>query len=148
MEKQKELQETHKSEMKTAKKLDKKLKALRKEEQEKFKELKGLRDERDELHDLLTDLKSELAAKQELRRSRKHAVDDLKIEIATREPKLVEAKARIPDGTKTPQIVPGREKLEATKENLERNRNRPMRMEDERAVKPHLCLRRTHSPFL
>ena len=121
---QKELQETHKSEMKTAKKLDKKLKALRKEEQEKFKELKGLRDERDELHDLLTNLKSELAAKQELRRSRKHAMDDLKVEIATREPKLVEAKAKIPDGTKTPQIVPSREKLETTKESLERNRNR------------------------
>ena len=68
-------------------KLDKTLKSLRKEEQEKFKELKGLRDERDELHDLLTNLKSELAAKQELRRSRKHAMDDLKVEIATREPK-------------------------------------------------------------
>ena len=51
-------------------------------------------------------------------------MDDLKVEIATREPKLVEAKARIPDGTKTPQIVPSREKLEANKESLERNRNR------------------------
>ena len=113
---QKELQQKHKSETQTSKKLEKTLKSLRKEEQEKFKELKGLRDERDSLHDLLTNLKSELAAKQELRRSRKHAMDDLKVEIATREPKLIEAKARIPENTKTPQTVPSREKLETTKE--------------------------------
>ena len=121
---QKELQDKHKTETKTAKNLEKTLKSLRKEEQEKFKELKGLRDERDELHDLLTNLRSELSTKQELRRSRKHAMDDLKVEIATREPKLVEAKARIPNDTKTPQTVPSREKLETTKESLERNRNR------------------------
>ena len=121
---QKELQDKHKTETQTAKKLDKTLKSLRKEEHEKFKELKGLRDERDELHDLLTNLRTELSSKQELRRSRKHAMDDLKVEIATREPKLVEAKARIPENTKTPQTVPSREKLETTKESLERNRNR------------------------
>ena len=121
---QKDLQKTRKAEIQNAKRLDKTLKSLRKEEQEKFKELKGLRDERDRLHDLLTDLKTELASKQELRRSRKHAMDDLKVEIATREPKLVEAKTRIPEGTKTPQTVPSREKLETGKESLERNRNR------------------------
>jgi chromosome segregation protein len=121
---QKELQETRKTETNNAKTLEKKLKALRKEEQEKFKELKGLRDQRDELHDLLTDLRTELASKQELRISRKHAMDDLKIEIATREPKLVEAQSRIPEGTKKPQAVPSREKLESSKEILDRNRNR------------------------
>ncbi len=121
---QKELQESLKSENKKAKDLDKKLKALRKEEHEKFKELKGLRDERDELHDILTEMKAELATKQELRRSRKHAMDDLKVEIATREPKLIDAKDRIPEGTKTPQNVPNREKLETQKESLERDRNR------------------------
>tara|TARA_B100000809_G_C15065478_1_gene504018 strand:+ start:1 stop:1290 length:1290 start_codon:yes stop_codon:yes gene_type:complete len=121
---QKELQETRKTETNNAKTLENKLKALRKEEQEKFKELKGLRDQRDELHDLLTDLRTELASKQELRVSRKHAMDDLKIEIATREPKLVEAQSRIPEGTKKPQGVPSREKLESSKEILDRNRNR------------------------
>jgi len=121
---QKELQETRKTETSNAKTLEKKLKALRKEEQVKFKELKGLRDQRDELHDLLTDLRTELASKQELRVSRKHAMDDLKVEIATREPKLVEAQSRIPDGTKKPQAVPSREKLESGKEILDRNRNR------------------------
>ena len=121
---QKELQETRKTETSNTKTLEKKLKALRKEEQEKFKELKGLRDQRDELHDLLTDLKTELASKQELRISRKHAMDDLKVEIATREPKLVEAQSRIPEGTKKPQAVPSREKLESDKEILDRNRNR------------------------
>ena len=121
---QKELQETRKTETNNAKTLEKKLKALRKEEEEKFKELKGLRDQRDELHDLLTDLRTELASKQELRVSRKHAMDDLKIEIATREPKLVEAQSRIPEGTKKPQGVPSREKLESSKEILDRNRNR------------------------
>ena len=121
---QKELQETRKTETSNTKTLEKKLKALRKEEQEKFKELKGLRDQRDELHDLLTDLRTELASKQELRISRKHAMDDLKVEIATREPKLVEAQSRIPEGTKKPQAVPSREKLESGKEILDRNRNR------------------------
>ena len=121
---QKELQETRNTETSNTKTLEKKLKALRKEEQEKFKELKGLRDQRDELHDLLTDLRTELASKQELRISRKHAMDDLKVEIATREPKLVEAQSRIPEGTKKPQAVPSREKLESGKEILDRNRNR------------------------
>ena len=121
---QKELQETRKTETSNAKTLEKKLKALRKEEQVKLKELKGLRDQRDELHDLLTDLRTELASKQELRISRKHAMDDLKVEIATREPKLVEAQSRIPEGTKKPQAVPSREKLESGKEILDRNRNR------------------------
>ena len=121
---QKELQETRKTETSNTKTLEKKLKALRKEEQVKFKELKGLRDQRDELHDLLTDLRTELASKQELRISRKHAMDDLKVEIATREPKLVEAQSRIPEGTKKPQAVPSREKLESGKEILDRNRNR------------------------
>jgi len=121
---QKELEGTRKDENRKSKELEKQLKALREEEQEKFKELKGLRDQRDELHDLLTDLKTELATKQELRRSRKHAADDLKVEIATREPKLVEAKGRIPKDTKTPQTVPSRERLESRKENLERDRNR------------------------
>ena len=121
---QKELQETRKTETSNTKTLEKKLKALRKEEQVKFKELKGLRDQRDELHDLLTDLRTELASKQELRISRKHAMDDLKVEIATREPKLVDAQSRIPEGTKKPQAVPSREKLESGKEILDRNRNR------------------------
>ncbi|MBE28282.1 MAG: chromosome segregation protein SMC [Euryarchaeota archaeon] len=121
---QKEVQGKRKLETQNAKELDKNLKALRKEEQEKFKELKGLRDERDELHDLLTNLRSEFSTKQELRRSRKHAMNDLKVEIATREPKLVEAKARIPEKTKTPQTVPSREKLESDKESLDRSRNR------------------------
>ncbi len=121
---QKELQDTRKTESSNAKTLEKTLKALRKEEQEKFKELKGLRDQRDELHDLLTDLRTELASKQELRVSRKHAMDDLKVEIATREPKLVDAQSRIPEGTKKPQTVPSREKLESSKEILDRNRNR------------------------
>ena len=121
---QKELQETRKTETSNTKTLEKKLKALRKEEQVKFKELKGLRDQRDELHDLLTDLRTELASKQELHISRKHAMDDLKVEIATREPKLVDAQSRIPEGTKKPQAVPSREKLESGKEILDRNRNR------------------------
>ena len=121
---QKELQGKRKIETQNVKELGKTLKSLRKEEQEKFKELKGLRDERDELHDLLTNLRSEFSTKQELRRSRKHAMNDLKIEIATREPKLAEAKARIPEKTKTPQTVPSREKLESNKESLDRNRNR------------------------
>ncbi len=121
---QKELQKTLKTENKKAKELDKKLKDLRKEEEEKYKELKGLRDERDELYEGLTEMKTELASKQEHRRSRKHAMDDLKVEIATREPKLVDAKERIPEGTKTPQTVPSREKLETQKESLERDRNR------------------------
>jgi len=121
---QKELQETKKTENKKNKELEKLLKSLRKEEHEKFKELKGLRDERDELHDLLTNLKTDFSTKQELRRSRRHAMDDLKIEITTREPKLIEAKNRIPKETKTPKTVPGREKLDAEKETLDRNRNR------------------------
>ncbi len=119
---QKELQETHKLENRKGKELEKLLKSLRKEEEEKFKELKGLRDERDELHDLLTNLKTEFSTKQELRRSRRHAMDDLTIEISTREPKLIEARSRIPKGTKTPQTVPGRETLDTDKENLERKR--------------------------
>ena len=121
---QKELQEKRKVETQNVKELGKTLKSLRKEEQEKFKELKGLRDERDELHDLLTNLRSEFSTKQELRRSRKHAMNDLKVEIATREPKLAEAKARIPEKTKTPQTVPSRDKLESEKESLDRSRNR------------------------
>ena len=88
---QKELQDKHKTETQTAKKLDKTLKSLRKEEHEKFKELKGLRDERDELHDLLTNLRTELSSKQELRRSRKHAMNDLKVESASREPNIFES---------------------------------------------------------
>ena len=121
---QKELQETRKTESSNAKTLEKKLKTLRKEEDVKFKELKGLRDQRDKLRDLLTDLRTELASKQELRISRKHAMDDLKVEIATREPKLVKAQSRIPEGTKKPQAVSSREKLESSKEILDRNRNR------------------------
>ena len=121
---QKDLEETRKTESRKSKELEKQLKALRKEEEEKFKALKGLRDQRDELHDLLTNLKTELDAKQELRRGRKHAADDLKVEIATREPKLVEAKGRIPKDTKAPSTVPSRERLESRKESLERDRNR------------------------
>ena len=121
---QKDLEETRKTESRKSKELEKQLKALRKEEEEKFKALKGLRDQRDELHDLLTNLKTELDAKQEHRRGRKHAADDLKVEIATREPKLVEAKGRIPKDTKTPSTVPSRERLESRKESLERDRNR------------------------
>jgi chromosome segregation ATPase len=121
---QKDLEETRKTESRKSKELEKQLKALRKEEEEKFKALKGLRDQRDELHDLLTNLKTELDAKQELRRGRKHATDDLKVEIATREPKLVEAKERIPKDTKAPSTVPSRERLESRKEILERDRNR------------------------
>ncbi|MEC9332433.1 MAG: hypothetical protein VYA07_00100, partial [Candidatus Thermoplasmatota archaeon] len=121
---QKDLEKTRKTESRKSKEMEKQLKALRKEEQEKFKELKGLRDQRDELHDLLTSLKTELDAKQELRRSRKHATDDLKVEIATREPKLVEVRGRIPEDADTPQTVPSRETLESRKESLERDRNR------------------------
>ena len=121
---QKETQKLYRTETANAKKLEQELKALRKEEQEKFKELKSLRDERDKLHDLLTKWRTELSTKQELRRSRKHAMDDLKVEIATREPKLVEAKNKIPEGTETPNTIPSREKLETAKESLERNRNR------------------------
>ena len=120
---QKELQETLKLETRKGKEFEKLLKSLRKEEQEKFKELKGQRDKRDELHDLLTNLKTDFSTKQELRRSRRHARDDLKIEISTREPKLIEAKGRIPKETETPQTVPGRERLDTDKENLNRKRN-------------------------
>jgi chromosome segregation protein len=120
---QKELQETLKLETRKGKEFEKLLKSLRKEEQEKFKELKGQRDKRDELHDLLTNLKTDFSTKQELRRSRRHARDDLKIEISTREPKLIEAKGRIPKETETPQMVPGRERLDTDKENLNRKRN-------------------------
>ena len=121
---QKELQKERKIEIKNSKELKKNLDRLRKEEQSKFKELKGLRDERDRLHDLLSELKNELSMKQELRRTRKHACDDLNLEIRTREPKLLEAKARIPDGTKTPKTVLSREKLEVQKERLDKERNR------------------------
>jgi len=121
---QKELQEVHKFETRKGKELEKSLKSLRGEEEVKFKELKGLRDERDELHDLLTNLKTDFSTKQELRRSRKHAMDDLKIEISIREPRLIEAKNRIPKGTDTPQTVPGREKLDSDKETLDQKRNR------------------------
>ena len=121
---QKELQDVHKLETRKGKELKKLLKSLRREEEVKFKELKGLRDERDELHDLLTNLKTEFSTKQELRRSRKHAMDDLKIEISIREPRLIEAKNRIPKGTETPQTVPGREKLDSDKETLDQKRNR------------------------
>jgi len=121
---QKELQDVHKLETRKGKELEKLLKSLRREEEVKFKELKGLRDERDELHDLLTNLKTEFSTKQELRRSRKHAMDDLKIEISIREPRLIEAKNRIPKGTGTPQTVPGREKLDSDKETLDQKRNR------------------------
>jgi chromosome segregation protein len=121
---QKELQDVHKLETRKGKELEKLLKSLRREEEVKFKELKGLRDERDELHDLLTNLKTEFSTKQELRRSRKHAMDDLKIEISIREPRLIEAKNRIPKGTETPQTVPGREKLDSDKETLDQKRNR------------------------
>ena len=120
---QKELQETLKLETRKGKEFERLLKSLRKEEQEKFKELKGQRDKRDELHDLLTNLKTDFSTKQELRRSRRHARDDLKIEISTREPKLIEAKGRIPKETETPQTVPGRERLDTDKENLNRKRN-------------------------
>ena len=120
---QKELQETLKLETRKGKEFERLLKSLRKEEQEKFKELKGERDKRDELHDLLTNLKTDFSTKQELRRSRRHARDDLKIEISTREPKLIEAKGRIPKETETPQTVPGRERLDTDKENLNRKRN-------------------------
>lgn len=121
---QKELQKVHKFETRKGKELEKLLKSLRGEEEVKFKELKGLRDERDELHDLLTNLKTDFSTKQELRRSRKHAMDDLKIEISIREPRLIEAKNRIPKGTDTPQTVPGREKLDSDKETLDQKRNR------------------------
>ena len=121
---QKELQDVHKLETRKGKELEKLLKSLRREEEVKFKELKGLRYERDELHDLLTNLKTEFSTKQELRRSRKHAMDDLKIEISIREPRLIEAKNRIPKGTETPQTVPGREKLDSDKETLDQKRNR------------------------
>ena len=121
---QKELQDVHKLETRKGKELEKLLKSLRREEEVKFKELKGLRDERDELHDLLTNLKTEFSTKQELRRSRKHAMDDLKIEISIREPRLIEAKNRIPKGTEIPQTVPGREKLDSDKETLDQKRNR------------------------
>ena len=92
------------------------MKRLRKEEQTKFKQLKGLRDSRDSLHDALTELKSEFSTNQELKRSRKHAMNDLKVEIATREPRLLEAKDKIPNDTETPQTVLSREKLENNKE--------------------------------
>jgi len=121
---QKELQDVHKLETRKGKELEKLLKSLRREEEVKFKELKGLRDERDELHDLLTNLKTEFSTKQELRRNRKHAMDDLKIEISIREPRLIEAKNRIPKGTEIPQTVPGREKLDSDKETLDQKRNR------------------------
>jgi len=121
---QKDLQTTKKSETKNVKVLNKKLDYLRKEEQHKFKELKGLRDERDELHDLLSDLKNDLSISQELKRNRKHAKDDLNLEVRTREPKLLDAKERIPEGTKTPKTVLSREKLEIQKERLERERNK------------------------
>jgi len=104
--------------------LDKELNKLRNEEETKFKQLKGLRDSRDKLHDILTELKSEFSTNQELMISRKHAMNDLKVEIATREPRLLEAKDKIPEDTKTPQTVLSREKLETNKENLERKRNR------------------------
>ena len=65
-----------------------------------------------------------MSTKQELRRSRKHAMDDLKVEIATREPKLAEAKlnphSRILKHHRPYQV----EKLESEKESLDRNRNR------------------------
>ena len=121
---QKDLQKVLKEETQKSTKLDKELKRLRKEEQTKFKQLKGLRDSRDSLHDALTELKSEFSTNQELKRSRKHAMNDLKVEIATREPRLLEAKDKIPNDTKTPQTVLSREKLENNKEILERKRNR------------------------
>jgi len=121
---QKTLQKTLKLETENSRKLDKELNKLRNEEQTKFKQLKGLRDSRDKVHDILTELKSEYAAKEELKRSRKHAMNDLKVEITIREPKLLEAQNKIPDDTKTPQTVLSRDKLEVTKETLERKRNR------------------------
>ena len=121
---QKELQSNRKSEIEKSKNLKTKLNNLRKEEEEKFKELKSLRDERDELHDLLSDFKNELSIKQELKRSRKHAMDDLNLEIRTREPKLIDAKNRIPNDLKTPKTVLSRSKLEVQKERLERERNK------------------------
>ena len=45
-------------------------------------------------------------------------MNDLKVEIATREPRLLEAKNKIPNDTKTPQTVLSREKLENNKEIL------------------------------
>ena len=51
-------------------------------------------------------------------------MNDLKVEIATREPRLLEAKDRIPEDVKTPETVLSRERLENNKEILERKRNR------------------------
>jgi chromosome segregation protein len=51
-------------------------------------------------------------------------MDDLNLEIRTREPKLIDAKSRIPNDLKTPKTVLSRDKLEVQKERLERGRNK------------------------
>ena len=121
---QKEQQTLRRDERETARKLALKVKALKAEEDAKFRELKELRDRRDRLRDELAEARTTLAQREEFGRGRRHATDELKIEVATREPKLVEARQRLPEKAEQPPKVGGSEQLEAQRETLEGQRGR------------------------
>ena len=121
---QKEQQTLRRDERETARKLARKVKALKAEEDTKFRELKELRDRRDRLRDELAEARTTLAQREEFGRGRRHATDELKIEVATREPKLVEARQRLPEKAEQPPKIGGSEQLEGQRETLEGQRGR------------------------
>ena len=121
---QKEQQTLRRDERETARKLALKVKALKAEEDAKFRELKELRDRRDRLRDELAEARTTLAQREEFGRGRRHATDELKIEVATREPKLVEARQRLPEKAEQPPKIGGSEQLEGQRETLEGQRGR------------------------
>ena len=121
---QRETQKQHATERKLARKLAQQVTSLEREEHEKFEELDGLRQRRDSLRDQLGEQRTTLAQREEFGRGRRTAIDELQLEIQVREPKLVEARQRLPKNAKQPSQVGGAEQLEVQRESLEGQRTR------------------------
>ena len=121
---QRETQQHHAAERKLARKLAQQVASLEREEHEKFEELGGLRQQRDSLRDQLGERRTTLAQREEFGRGRRTAKDELQLEIQVREPKLVEARERLPEKAEQPRQVDGAEQLELQRESLEQQRSR------------------------
>ena len=110
------------TESKKSRKLDKEVAVLKEREETEFEKLQGLRTDRDKLRDNLSNYKSKTEQRSEFGRARERAIDDLQLEITTKEEKLKEARKKVPLKTKRPEKIPISEQLISKKESLEKQK--------------------------
>ena len=107
---------------KKSRELEKEVAILKEREETEFDKLQGLRTERDRLRDNLSNYKSKTEQRSEFGRARERAIDDLQLEITTKEEKLKEARKKLPTKVEKPEKIPVNDQLVSKKESLEKQK--------------------------